>query len=121
MKSSVEEILKENLLKSNIEIKQKYPNDELSEKLKLEGQLQVLLQIENYIILNQSVNSAKIKVDDDWVWDIANQIRWLKQKFKDFKIERFLFGEIYANYYLTASDFICSLMEELGIKIKNFK
>ncbi len=48
------------------------------------------------------------------MWDIANSIRWLKQKFKDFKIEKFLFGEIYANYFLNASDFILSLMEELG-------
>lgn len=53
-------------------------------------------------------------MDEDWVWEIANSIRWLKQTFKDFKIERFLFGEIYANYFQNASDFIVSLMEELG-------
>ena len=53
-------------------------------------------------------------MDDDWVWEIANLIRWLKQTFKDFKIERFLFGEIYSNYFLNASEFILSLMEELG-------
>ena len=115
LKSSLEEILKENLYKSSIVLRQKYADDELSEKLKLEGQLQVLLQIENYIVANQSPNSNKVRVDDDAVWDIANSIRWVKQKFKDFKIERFLFGEIYANYYLNSPDFIASLMEELGI------
>lgn len=114
LKSSLEEILKENLYKSSIVLRQKYADDELSEKLKLEGQLQVLLQIENYIVANQSPNSNKVRVDDDAVWDIANSIRWVKQKFKDFKIERFLFGEIYANYYLNSPDFIASLMEELG-------
>lgn len=113
LKSSVDEILKEYLFKSTIDLKQKYIDDELSEKLKVEGQLQVLLQIENYVIANQGP-SGKVKVDDDWVWDIANSIRWLKQKFKDFKIEKFLFGEIYANYYINATDFISSLMEELG-------
>lgn len=69
-----------------------------------------MLQIENYI----AANANKTKVDEDWVWEIANSIRWLKQAFKDFKIEKFLFGEIYANYFQMASDFILSLMEELG-------
>lgn len=72
--------------------------------------MQILLQIENYI----ASNANKTKVDEDWVWEIANSIRWLKQAFKDFKIEKFLFGEIYANYFQNASDFIVSLMEELG-------
>ncbi len=72
------------------------------------------MQIENYIISNNSPISNKVKVDEDWVWEIANSTRWLKQIFKDFKIEKFLFGEIYANYFQTASEFILSLMEELG-------
>lgn len=108
------EILKENLLKSKIDLRQKYENDEQCEKFKLEGQIQILLQIENYIISNNSPISNKVKVDEDWVWEIANSTRWLKQIFKDFKIEKFLFGEIYANYFQTASEFILSLMEELG-------
>lgn len=70
--------------------------------------MQILLQIEN-LVNNQS------KIDDDCVWEIANSIRWLNQIFKDkFKIEKFLFGEIYANYYHLASEFILDLMEELG-------
>ncbi len=113
-KTNLHEMLKAHLFKTPIDLKQKYIDDELSDKLKLEGQLQVLLQIENYIIANVSATSGKVKVDDDWVWDIANSIRWLKQKFKDFKIERFLFGEIYASYFTQAPDFISSLMEELG-------
>ncbi len=51
------------------------------------GQIQILLQIENYIISNNSPISNKVKVDEDWVWEIANSTRWLKQIFKDFKIE----------------------------------
>ncbi len=75
------------------------------------GQLQVLLQIELYIL----ANATKTKVDDDWVWEIANSIRWLSQHFKEkFKIEKFLFGEIYATYHPILPDFIISLMEELG-------
>ena len=74
----------------------------------------MLLQIENYIVANTNSHSNKVKVDDDWIWDIANSIRWVKQKFKDFKIERFLFGEIYGNYFGAASEFILNLMEELG-------
>lgn len=113
IKSTVEEMLKEYMFKTHTHLKQKYIDDEFSEKLKLEGQLQVLLQIENYIIANTGTN-GKVKVDDDDVWDIANSIRWVRQKFKDFKIERFLFGEIYASYFANAPDFINSLMEELG-------
>ncbi len=113
LKSNVEAVLKESLFRSTLELKQKYTGDEeLSDKLKLEAQMQVMLQIENYIFSNGS--GGRVKVDDDWVWDIANSIRWIKQKFKDFKIERFLFGEIYANYSLNAAEFISSLMEELG-------
>lgn len=82
--------------------------------IKKRGQIQVLLQIENYIVSNTSTSSSKVKVDEDWIWDIANTIRWLKQTFKDFKIEKFLFGEIYANYFQSATDFILNLMEELG-------
>ena len=59
-------------------------------------------------------------VDDDDVWEIANLIRWLNQLFKDkFKIERFLFGEIYANYYTASPEFLFSLMEELGYDNSN--
>lgn len=72
------------------------------------------MQIENYITSNNNPTTNKVKVDEDCVWEIANSIRWLKQTFKDFKIEKFLFGEVYANYFHTASDFILSLMEELG-------
>jgi hypothetical protein len=61
------------------------------------------------------MNVNKTKVDDDWVWEIANSIRWLSQHFKEkFKIEKFLFGEIYATYHPILPDFIISLMEELG-------
>jgi hypothetical protein len=73
--------------------------------------LQVLLQIENYIVQN----GPKSKVDDDWVWEIANLIRWLSQTFKEkFKIEKFLFGEIFTAYHSNSPEFILSLMEELG-------
>ena len=71
----------------------------------------MLLQIENYIVQNGS----KSKVDDDWVWEIANLIRWLSQTFKEkFKIEKFLFGEIFTTYHSNSPEFILSLMEELG-------
>lgn len=112
VRTMVDRMLKDHLLKSGIELRQKYADDLGSEKLRVEGQVQVMLQIENYIFGN--VRDGKVRVDDDWVWDIANSIRWLKQTFKDFKIERFLFGEIYANYSLNAPEFISSLMEELG-------
>jgi hypothetical protein len=58
---------------------------------------------------------SKVKVDEDFVWELANSIRWLSQTFKHtFKIERFLFGEIYANYHDQAPEFILALLEELG-------
>jgi hypothetical protein len=77
------------------------------------------LQIENYITQNSSngiaSSTTKLKLDDDWIWEIANSIRWLSQTFREkFKIERFLFGEIYANYFMSGGEFILSLMEELG-------
>lgn len=75
--------------------------------------MQVLLQLENFILLNTISN--KVRVDDDFVWEIANSIRWLSQTFKDkFKIEKFLFGEIYSNYFVIAPELIVGLMEELG-------
>lgn len=73
----------------------------------------MLLQLENYIILNTVAN--KVKVDEDFVWETANSIRWLSQTFKEkFKIEKFLFGEVYASYFGTAPELTVSLMEELG-------
>ena len=61
------------------------------------------------------MNLTKSKVDDDWVWEIANSTRWLSQHFKEkFKIEKFLFGDIYATYHQILPDFVISLMEELG-------
>jgi hypothetical protein len=56
------------------------------------------------------------RVDEDCVWEIANSFRMLSQMFRErFKIERFLFTEIYANFHtLQSSEFILSLMEELG-------
>ncbi len=57
----------------------------------------------------------KVDSDEDGIWEIANSIRWLNHTFKDkFKIEKFIFGEIYSMYYATAPDFIIGLMEELG-------
>ena len=76
--------------------------------------MQILLKIEDLI---QQQNQAVIKtpIDDDDVWEVANLIRWLNQLFKEkFKIEKFLFGEIYSNYYLNSPEFVVSLMEELG-------
>lgn len=58
-----------------------------------------------------------IRVDEDFVWELANSVRWLSQTFKQrFKIEKFLFGEIYAGYHdsTAASELVQSLMEELG-------
>ncbi len=70
--------------------------------------MQILLQIEKLTLKSS-------QIDDDSIWEIANTMRWLNQKFKDdFKIERFLFGEIYANYYQSSPEFIFGLMEELG-------
>jgi hypothetical protein len=75
--------------------------------------MQILLKIED-LVQTLTVNNIKT-VDDDDVWEIANLIRWLNQLFKEkFKIERFLFGEIYPNYYLNSPEFVVSLMEELG-------
>jgi hypothetical protein len=75
--------------------------------------IQVLLKIENYILSNTI--GSRVRVDDDCVWEIANSVRWISQTFKEkFKIEKFLFGDIYAAYFAQASDFIQSLMEELG-------
>ena len=54
-------------------------------------------------------------MDEDWIWEIANYIRWISQTFRDkFKIERFLLGEIDSNYIAIAPDFIIGLKEELG-------
>ena len=92
------------------------------------GQLQVMLQIESYVLAYHrcggggaassaaSLNkSSKFVVDDDWVWEIANQIRWLSQTFRDkFKIDKFVFGEIYAGFHAAAPEFVLNLMEELG-------
>lgn len=57
-----------------------------------------------------------IKADEDFVWELANSVRWLSQTFKQrFKIEKFLFGELYAAYHTgPATEIIQSLMEELG-------
>jgi hypothetical protein len=116
LKTKMDELLNKHLLQTNIKIKQKYKSDEFCDKIKIEVQLQVLLQIELYIVANQS----KTKVDDDWVWEIANSIRWLSQNFKEkFKIEKFLFGEIYATYHPLVPDFMMSLMEELGYDKEN--
>jgi hypothetical protein len=74
-----------------------------------------MLQIENYMVTNYDCDIKKVCVDYDYIWEIANSIRWLNQTFRDkFKIDKFLFGEIYPNYYSNAPDFILSLMEELG-------
>lgn len=82
---------------------------------KYRGQLQILLQIELYLIENLNVQTNKVRIDDDWIWEIANVMRWLSQVFKDkFKIEKYLFSEIYANYFAVAPEFILNLMEELG-------
>lgn len=60
--------------------------------------------------------TATIRVDEDFVWELANSVRWLSQVFKQrFKIEKFLFGEIYSGYHgSSASELVQSLMEELG-------
>lgn len=79
------------------------------------GQLQILLQIELYLIENLNAQTNKVRIDDDWIWEIANVMRWLSQVFRDkFKIEKYLFSEIYANYFQAAPEFILNLMEELG-------
>ncbi len=75
--------------------------------------MQVLLQIEFYIASNTI--DYKVRVDEDHVWEIANMIRWLNQTFKEkFKIDKFVFGEIFSTYSAIASDFIFALMEEMG-------
>lgn len=87
------------------------------------GQLQIALQLENYIAVNTpkgltstSAAASMVRVDDDFVWELANLVRWLSQVFKQrFKIEKFLFGEIYAAYHGgVATELVQSLMEELG-------
>ena len=70
-----------------------------------------MIQLELYLV----TNANKTKVDDDWVWEIANSIRWLSQNYKEkFKIEKFIFGEIYETYNPLLSDLFQSLKEELG-------
>ena len=80
--------------------------------------MQVFLQIEAYCLVNadsSSATPAKVRVDEDGVWEIGNSIRALNQTFRDkFKIEKFLFGEIYPSYGQAAPEFVASLMEELG-------
>jgi len=112
----MEEIFNEHLLKTNIQLKQKYKTDEErnSDRFRLENELQIILQIENYLSNTQTGRTGR--VDEDCVWEIANSFRMLSQMFRErFKIERFLFTEIYANYHTpSSSEFILSLMEELG-------
>lgn len=63
---------------------------------------------------------GKVRVDDDFVWELANTIRWLSQILKEkFKIEKFIFGEIYANYHVNSAELVLSLMEELGYDNEN--
>jgi hypothetical protein len=60
-------------------------------------------------------SQEKVCVNEDDIWEIANSIRWLNQTFKDtFKIEKFIFGEIYPSYFTNFPEFMTSLMEELG-------
>lgn len=80
--------------------------------------MQIFLQIENIIQQQHQTNTKTI--DDDAVWEIANYIRWLNQAFHEkFKIEKFLFGEIYSNYYLSSPELLMNLMEELGYDTTN--
>lgn len=60
--------------------------------------------------------ASLVRIDEDFVWELANLVRWLSQVFKQrFKIEKFLFGEIYAAYHGgVATELVQSLMEELG-------
>ncbi len=75
--------------------------------------MQILLQIEHYIIVHSTSKSKH--VDDDWIWEIANLIRWMSQTFREkFKIEKFLFTDIYGTYHHVNPDFVIALMEELG-------
>jgi hypothetical protein len=81
--------------------------------------LQILLQMEDYLAAN-TVPGGRVRLDEDFVWDVANSIRWLSQTFKEkFKIEKFLFGELYAAYNGQAGEIISSLMEELGYDIES--
>lgn len=70
-----------------------------------------------------SNNKTTLRLDEDGIWEIANWIRFLSQTFKErFKIEKFLFGEVYATYASSTSslaitssqELMSSLMEELG-------
>lgn len=71
------------------------------------------MALEEYI--NSNSSSSKISIDEDFVWEVANSVRWISQTFKEkFKIEKFLFGEIYPSYFAIAPELILSLMEELG-------
>lgn len=71
------------------------------------------MSLEEYINANTALN--KIPLDEDFVWEIANSIRWISQIFKEkFKIEKFIFGEVYPSYFGQAPEIILSLMEELG-------
>ena len=47
---------------------------------------------------------------------MANSIKWLSRTFKQrFKIEKFLFGEIYNAYHMGATnEMVKAIMEELG-------
>jgi len=112
----MEEIFSEHLLKTNIQLKQKYKTDDErnSDRFRLESELQIILQIENYLSNTQMGRTGR--VDEDSVWEIANSFRMLSQMFRErFKIERFLFTEIYANFNTPqSSEFILTLMEELG-------
>lgn len=72
-----------------------------------------MLVLEEYI--NTNIISHKPPIDEDFVWEVANSVRWISQTFKEkFKIEKFLFGEIYPSFFSIAPELILSLMEELG-------
>lgn len=54
-------------------------------------------------------------IDGDFVWELADSIRWLARAGKDrFKIERFLFDELCPAYESRAPRLVRSLLQELG-------
>lgn len=54
-------------------------------------------------------------IDGDFVWELADSIRWLARAGKDrFKIERFLFDELCPIYEPRAPRLVRCLLEELG-------
>lgn len=64
---------------------------------------------------NQDEKDDSSGIDGDFVWELADSIRWLARAGKDrFKIERFLFDELCPVYESRAPRLVRSLLEELG-------